>query len=82
MRPSVKFSFANAKAYALNLWNGVIFTTTSQSCNGSPNQVWAINVNDPTNKPMTFNPRSGGLWGREGAAIDSTGTAWAPTGMI
>ena len=29
---------------------------------------------------MTFNPGSGGLWGRTGAAIDSTGTAWAPTG--
>ena len=29
---------------------------------------------------MTFSPRSGGLWGRQGAAIDSTGTAWAPTG--
>ena len=80
IRPSVKFGFANAKAYALNLWNGVIFTTTSQSCNGSPNQVWAIDVNDPGNRVMTFNPRSGGLWGREGAAIDSSGVAWAPTG--
>jgi hypothetical protein len=29
---------------------------------------------------MTFSPRSGGLWGREGAAIDSSGVAWAPTG--
>lgn len=80
MRPPVKFGFANSKSYALNLWKGVIFTTTSQSCNGSPNQVWAIDVNDPSKKVMTFNPRSGGLWGREGAGIDSTGTAWAPTG--
>jgi len=78
--PSVKFGFANSKSYALNLWNGVIFTTTSQSCNGSPNQIWAIDVNNPGKKVMTFNPRSGGLWGREGAAIDSTGTAWSPTG--
>jgi hypothetical protein len=76
----VKFGFANAKAYALNMWNGVIFTTTSQSCNGSPNQVWAIDTKDLSKKVMTFNPRSGGLWGREGAAIDSTGTVWAPTG--
>ncbi len=76
----VKFSFGNAKAYSLNLSNGVIFTTTSQSCYGSPNQVWAIDINDPSHKVMTFNPRSGGLWGREGAAIDSSGTAWAPTG--
>ena len=79
-RPAVKFGFANAKAYALNLWDGVIYTTTSQSCNGSPNQVWAIDVANPNPKVMTFNPRSGGLWGREGAAVDSTGVAWAPTG--
>lgn len=80
MRPPEKFGFPNSKAYALNLWNGVLFTTTSQSCNGSPNQIWAININGTTNKVMTFNPQSGGLWGREGASIDSTGTAWAPTG--
>jgi outer membrane protein assembly factor BamB len=78
--PAVKFGFANGKSYALNMWKGVIFTTTSQGCNGNPNQVWAINVNDPSHKVMTFNPGSGGLWGRQGAAIDSTGTAWAPTG--
>ncbi len=78
--PPTKFVFGNAKAYALNMWNGVIFTTTSQSCNGSPNQIWAMNVNDPAKKVMTFNPRSGGLWGRQGASIDSTGTAWSPTG--
>ncbi len=78
--PPVKFSFGNAKAYALNMWHGVIFTTTSQSCNGSPNQMWAIDIKDPNRKVMTFNPRSGGMWGRQGAAIDSTGTAWAPTG--
>lgn len=80
VRPAVKFSFANAKAYALNLWNGVVFTTTSQSCNGSPNQVWAMNISDAEPKPMVFNPRSGGLWGRQGAGIDSNGVAWAPTG--
>ena len=78
--PPVKFGFPNGKSYALNMWKGVIFTTTSQSCNGNPNQVWAINVNDPTHKVMSFNPGSGGLWGRSGASIDSTGTAWAPTG--
>ncbi len=77
---SVKFGFGNGKSYALNMWKGVIFTTTSQGCNGNPNQVWAIDVNDPTHKVMTFHPGSGGLWGRTGAAIDSTGTAWAPTG--
>lgn len=78
--PPVKFGFANGKSYSLNMWKSVIFTTTSQGCNGNPNQMWAIDVTDPTHKVMTFNPGSGGLWGREGAAIDSKGTAWAPTG--
>ena len=76
----VKFGFGNAKAYALNMWKSVIFTTTSQSCNGSPNQMWAIDINDPSKTVMTFSPRSGGLWGRQGAAIDSTGNVWSPTG--
>jgi outer membrane protein assembly factor BamB len=80
LAPPVKFGFGNGKSYSLNMWNSVIFTTTSQGCNGNPNQVWAIDVNDPEKKVMTFNPKSGGLWGRSGAAIDSTGTAWAPTG--
>jgi hypothetical protein len=75
-----KWAFGNEKAYSLNMWNSVVFTTTSQSCNGNPNQVWAVDTKDPEHKLMAFNPGSGGLWGRAGAAIDSTGTAWAPTG--
>ena len=78
--PPFKWAFGNEKAYSLNMWNSVVFTTTSQSCNGNPNQVWAVDTKDPEHKLMAFNPGSGGLWGRAGAAIDSTGTAWAPTG--
>jgi outer membrane protein assembly factor BamB len=78
--PPIPFGYPNGKAYALNLWNNVIFTTTSQGCAGNPNQMWAIDLKDPQKKVMTFNPRSGGLWGRTGAAIDSNGVAWAPTG--
>jgi len=78
--PPFKFLGANAKAYSLNLWDGVIFTTTSQGCHGNPNQMWAIRIDDPEHKVMTASPKSGGLWGRSGAAIDSRGVAWAPTG--
>ncbi len=77
--PPVKFGFSNAKAYSLNIWNDVIFTTTSQSCNGSPNQMWAIDLKN-TKHVMIFNPRSGGMWGRSGASFDFNGVAWAPTG--
>ncbi len=78
--PPFKFGHPNGKSYALNLWHNVIFTTTSQGCAGNPNQMWAVDVTDPKHKVMTYNPKSGGLWGRTGAAVDSSGTAWAPTG--
>src|SRR5439155_26552934 len=61
--PAFKFSFANGKAYALNLWNGTLFTTTSQGCNGNPNQIWAVRIDDPEHKVMTASPKAGGLWG-------------------
>ncbi|HYP12342.1 MAG TPA: PQQ-binding-like beta-propeller repeat protein [Bryobacteraceae bacterium] len=78
--PPFPFGYPNGKHYALNLWNDTLFTTTAQGCAGNPNQIWAVNLKDPQKKVMTFNPKSGGLWGRSGAAIDSSGTAWAPTG--
>jgi hypothetical protein len=78
--PPFKFGFGNGKSYALNMFKTIVFTTTSQSCNGNPNQMWAVDLKDPSHKVMVSHPKSGGLWGRTGAAIDSTGTAWAPTG--
>ncbi len=80
LAPPFAFGYPNGKSYALNLWKNLIFTTTSQGCAGNPNQMWAVDLTDPEKKVMTANPKSGGLWGRQGAAIDSTGTAWAPTG--
>ena len=37
-------------------------------------------LDDPQHKVMSFNAGSGGAWGRRGAVIDSTGTAWTTTG--
>ncbi|MBN9658162.1 MAG: PQQ-binding-like beta-propeller repeat protein [Acidobacteria bacterium] len=74
------FGYPNGKHYSLNLWNDILFTSTSQGCAGNPNQMWAVNLKDPEHKVMVAHPKSGGLWGRSGVAIDSTGTAWAPTG--
>ena len=56
LAPPIKFGYPNGKSYALNLWNNLIFTTTSQGCAGNPNQIWAINLSDPDKKVMTFNP--------------------------
>ena len=80
LAPPFQFGYPNGKSYALNLWHNLLFTTTSQSCAGNPNQIWAVDLDDPQKKVMTASPKSGGLWGRTGAAVDSTGRAWAPTG--
>src|SRR5947208_6670341 len=42
--------------------------------------IAAVRVDGPRHKVMTINAGSGGAWGRRGAAIDSTGTAWSTTG--
>ena len=47
MAPPFKFGYPNGKTYALNLWNDVLFTTTAQGCAGNPNQMWAVEVDDP-----------------------------------
>ena len=73
------FTWRDGKAYALNLFNNVLYTTTAQGCAGNPNQVWAMDLNN-VEQVKTFNPGSGGLWGRTGAAISSDGTVYAPTG--
>ena len=80
LAPPIPYSWPNGKPYALNLWHNLLFTTTAQGCGGNPNQFWVTDITDPRHKVMTFNPGSGGLWGRTGAAIDSSGTAYAPTG--
>jgi hypothetical protein len=77
--PPVDFLPPNAKAYALNLVDNYIYSTTAQGCGGNPNRLWDINLAD--NKVSSFQPGGGGgLWGRTGAAIGFDGTAYAPTG--
>ncbi|MBO0911127.1 MAG: PQQ-binding-like beta-propeller repeat protein [Acidobacteria bacterium] len=78
--PPIPFSWPAGKPYALNLWNDLLMTTSAQGCGGNPNQFWAIDLNDPQHKVITFNPGSGGLWGRTGAAFTAEGVAYAPTG--
>ncbi len=76
---AAKFLPPNAKAYALNLTNGYIYTTTAQGCGGNQNQVFAFNL--ATKEVSSYLPGgNGGLWGRTGAAVGKDGTIYAPTG--
>jgi hypothetical protein len=61
--------------FALNLYKGMVIFAGG-------NGITSLNMSDPNAQPTktTGFGRSGGLWGRRGPAIDSTGTVWTTTG--
>jgi outer membrane protein assembly factor BamB len=68
----------NGKPYALNLYNGVIYTTTAQGCGGNPNAFYGYDL--ATKKVGQYLPGSGGLWPRSGPSIGKDGTVYAGSG--
>ena len=73
-----KFMPPNGKPYGLNLYNGVIYTHTAQGCGGNPNMVYAFDL--ATGKVGSWGPSGGGMWGRQGPAISSSGVMYTGTG--
>jgi len=74
---------AFAKAWSMNLVNGVLFTTTSQNCNGVKSGVYAMDLTSADRKVAYFEASSNngaGIWGRAGAAITSDGRVLVETG--
>jgi outer membrane protein assembly factor BamB len=76
--PAEKFIPGGGKPYALNLYNGVIYTATAQGCGGLTNAFYAYDL--ASKRSTAFIPAGGGLWGRRGAAIDSDGRVYLGTG--
>jgi outer membrane protein assembly factor BamB len=68
----------NGKPYGLNLFNGVIYTTTAQGCGGNPNAFYGYDL--ATKKVGQYLPGSGGLWPRTGPSIGKDGTVYAGSG--
>lgn len=68
----------NGKPYALNLWNNVVYTTSAQGCGGNPNYVYAFDL--ATRRTSTFDPGSGGMWGRSGPSIGKDESLFTGTG--
>ena len=73
-----KFMPPNGKPYALNLWKNVIYTHTAQGCGGNPNDAYSFDL--PTGKVGSWGPAGGGMWGRSGPAISTSGTMYTGTG--
>jgi outer membrane protein assembly factor BamB len=76
--PPAKFMPPNGKPYALSLVNNVIYTHTAQGCGGNPNMVYTYDL--ATDKVGSWGPAGGGMWGRTGPAISSTGVMYTGTG--
>ena len=76
--PPEKFAPPNAKPYALNLFNGAIYTATAQGCGGTTNAFVSYNL--ATKRSAIFAPAGGGMWGRRGVTIDPEGRVYIGTG--
>jgi outer membrane protein assembly factor BamB len=80
--PPTPFVPAFAKAWSLNLMNGMLYSTISQNCNGVRSGVYAMELNNPAHKVSYFEAgtNGAGIWGRAGAAITSDGKLIIETG--
>ncbi len=69
-----------SKNWSLNLAGNVLYTSTSQDCNGARSGVYAMDLN--THKISFFQASKGGagIWGRAGVAVSVGGMVFAGTG--
>ncbi len=80
--PPRKFVPPYSKNWSLNLVGNVLYTTTSQGCNGAKSGVWALDLGTPDGPAQFFQSANGaaGIWGRAGATIGKNGMVYAQTG--
>ena len=71
-----------SKNWSLNLDGNVLYTNTSQGCNGAKSGVYAMDLNSPDRKTNFFQAANGGagIWGRAGVAVSKGGMVFALTG--
>ncbi len=80
--PPKQFVPAYSKNWSLNLAGDVLYSSTSQGCGKAKSGVWAMDLKNP-DKPVSFfqsDVFGGGIWGRGGVSIGTTGTVYAETG--
>jgi outer membrane protein assembly factor BamB len=78
----IAFVPAFSKNWSLNLANGVLYTATSQGCNGAKSGVYSMDMKDPKHPVHFFqsDTAGGGIWGRAGVVAGPDGTIYAETG--
>jgi outer membrane protein assembly factor BamB len=82
LMPPTPFLPPFAKMWSLNTANGMIYSTTSQSCNGAASGVYAMDVSTPERNVSHFQtaPNGAGVWGRAGVALTRDGRVVFETG--
>ncbi len=76
-----KFTPPFAKTWSLNLFQGTIYTPTSQACNSVRSAIYAMEADGGAPKQfLAMKTYGAGIWGRAGVAIDAEGTIFAGTG--
>ena len=78
--PPTQFVPPYSKNWSLNFHDGVLYTATSQNCNGAKSAVYGMDLKDPKHPISTFFSKDGGIWGRAGVAIGPKGNIFAETG--
>jgi outer membrane protein assembly factor BamB len=80
--PPVQFVPAFSKNWSLNLQGGILYTTTSQGCNGAKSGVYSMELRTEEHKISFFqaSPAGAGIWGRAGATVSPAGSVYAQTG--
>jgi len=79
---ATKFLPAFAKMWSLSAVNGMLYSTTSQGCNGAASGVYAMDLTSVDRKISYFQTGApgSGVWGRAGVAATSDGRVVFETG--
>lgn len=80
--PPLQFVPPFSKNWSLNIQNDILYTTTSQGCNGAKSGVYAMDLRTEGHKISFFQSSSNGagIWGRAGAPVSPSGMVYAQTG--
>ncbi|MGC2659519.1 MAG: PQQ-binding-like beta-propeller repeat protein [Bryobacteraceae bacterium] len=81
-KPPIQFVPAFSKNWSLDLVDGMLYTSTSQGCNGAHSGVYAMDLNKP-DRPVTFfetGVAGAGVWGRAGVTVGKNSDVYASTG--
>lgn len=77
--PPLAFVPPNANASSLTLQDGVLYTTTNSGCGDAPTGIWAIDLNRPDPKPVSYLHKGGKIVGAGGFALGANGAVYAQT---